>query len=97
MSGIPTRPLRSTSAPLDLPVAAVGEQIVRVACAHDTSAGQRQGDAGSVDGDPATAPLLGNVGCGTRATSGVEYEDRRDRWSLGCSVAMTFVAFVWTT
>ena len=59
---------------LDLAVAAVGEQVVGVACAHDAGAGQRQGYAGGVDGDPAAAPLLGDVGGGAGAAGGVEDE-----------------------
>ena len=57
-----------------LPVAAVGEQIPGIACAHDASAGERQGDAGGVDGDPAAAPLLGDVGSSASATGRVEDE-----------------------
>ena len=59
---------------LDLADAAVGEQVVRVTGAHDAGAGQSEGHAGSVDGDPAAAPLLGNVGGGSRAAGGVEDE-----------------------
>ena len=57
-----------------LAVLAVGEQVVRIASAHDAGAGQRERDAGSVDGDPAAAPLLGDVGRGARAAGGVENE-----------------------
>ena len=59
---------------LRLPLAAVGEEIVRVAGAHDPGAGQRQGHAGGVDGNPAAAPLLGDVGGGAGAAGGVEDE-----------------------
>ena len=54
---------------LDLAVAAVGEQVVGIACAHDAGAGERESDAGSVDGDPAAAPLLSDV-CGGAGTAG---------------------------
>ena len=59
---------------LQLPVAAVGEQVPRIARPHDAGAGERQGDAGGVDGDPAAAPLLGDVGGGAGATGRVEDE-----------------------
>ena len=59
---------------LDLAVAAVGEQVVGVAGPHDAGAGQREGDAGGVDGDPAAAPLLGDVRGGAGAAGRVENE-----------------------
>ena len=59
---------------LVLAVAAVGQQVVGITCAHDAGAGQCEGDARSVDGDPAAAPLLGDVRGGTRAAGGVEDE-----------------------
>ena len=43
---------------LPLPFRAVREEVVGIAGAHDAGAGQREGDAGGVDGDPAPAPLL---------------------------------------
>ena len=58
----------------DLAVAAVGEQVVGIACAHDAGAGQREGDAGGVDGDPAAAPLLGDVRGGAGAAGRVEHQ-----------------------
>ena len=57
-----------------LPVTAVGEQVPGIARPHDAGAGKRQGDAGGVDGDPAAAPLLGDVGGGAGAAGGVEDE-----------------------
>ena len=57
-----------------LPVAAVGEQVPGIARPHDAGAGERQGDAGGVDGDPAAAPLLGDVGGGARAAGGIKDE-----------------------
>ena len=59
---------------LDLPIAAVGQDVPGVAGAHDASAGQRQGDAGGVDGNPAPAPLLGHVGGGAGAAGGVQHQ-----------------------
>ena len=68
------RGLASERGFFDLAVAAVGEQVVGVASAHDAGAGEREGDAGGVDGDPAAAPLLGDV-CGSAgAAGGVEDE-----------------------
>ena len=57
-----------------LPVAAVGEQVPGIARPHDAGAGKRQGNAGGVDGDPAAAPLLGDVGGGAGTAGGVEDE-----------------------
>ena len=45
---------------LELAFSRVGQQVVRIACAHDAGAGQRQRDARGVDRDPAAAPLLGD-------------------------------------
>ena len=59
---------------LDLAVAAVGEQVVGIASAHDTGASKRKSDAGGVNGDPAAAPLFGDVRGGARAAGGVEDE-----------------------
>ena len=59
---------------LDLAGAAVGQQVVGIAGAHDAGAGEREGDAGGVDGDPAAAPLLGDVRGGAGAAGGVEDE-----------------------
>ena len=59
---------------LQLPVAAVGKQVPGIARPHDAGAGERQGDAGGVDGDPASAPLLGDVGGGAGAAGGIEDE-----------------------
>jgi hypothetical protein len=59
---------------LALALAGVLEQVVGVAGAHDAGAGEGQGDAGGVDGDPAAAPLFGDVGGGAGAAGGVEDE-----------------------
>ena len=59
---------------LALPFRAVREEVVGIAGAHDPGAGQREGDAGGVDGDPAPAPLLGDVGGGAGPAGGVEDE-----------------------
>ena len=60
-----------------LSLAAVGEQVVGVAGAHDAGAGQGEGDARGVDGDPTAAPLFGDVGGGAGAAGGVEDEVAR--------------------
>ena len=62
---------------LALSLGAVGQQVPRIACAHDAGAGECQRDAGGVDGDPATPPLLGNVGGGAGATGGVKHQIAR--------------------
>ena len=62
---------------LDLPVPAVRQDVVGVAGAHDAGAGQGQGDAGGVDGDPPPPPLLRHVGGGARTTGGVQHQVSR--------------------
>ncbi len=59
---------------LELAVAGIGEQVERIARAHDAGAGQRQRDARGVDRDPAAAPLLGDGGGGAGAAGWVEHE-----------------------
>ena len=59
---------------LDLPLRAVRQEIVRVAGAHDASAGKGQGDTRGVDGYPATPPLLSNVCGGARSARWVEHQ-----------------------
>ena len=59
---------------LPLPFGAVGEQIPGIARAHDARPRQRKRDAGCVDGDPAPAPLLGDIGRGAGAAGGVQHE-----------------------
>src|SRR5208282_1372193 len=51
----------------------IGEQIVGVAHAHDSSARKRERDPRGVDCDPPAPPLLSNRRRGTRATCRVEY------------------------
>ena len=58
----------------ELALTAVGKQVVGVTGAHDAGAGQSEGDAGGVDGNPAAAPLFGDVGGGAGAAGGVEHE-----------------------
>ena len=59
---------------LPLPLGAVGEQIPGIARAHDARPRQRERHAGGVDGDPAPAPLLGDVGRGARAAGRVQHQ-----------------------
>ena len=59
---------------LELAFAGIGQQVVGIAGAHEPGTGQGQGHAGGVDGDPAPAPLFGDVGGGAGATGGVEDE-----------------------
>ncbi len=56
------------------PLGAVGEEVIRVARGHDPGAGERQGHAGGVDGDPAAAPLLGHIGRGAGPAGRVEHQ-----------------------
>ena len=57
-----------------LPFRAVGEQIPRIACAHDARPRQRERHTGGVDGDPAPAPLLGDIGGGAGAAGRVQHQ-----------------------
>ena len=50
------------------------EKVMRIACAHQARACKRESNAASVDGYPAAAPLLGDVGCCTGAASRVDDE-----------------------
>ena len=59
---------------LALPLGAVGEQVPGIARAHDARARQRERHAGGVDGDPAPAPLLGDVSRGARAAGRVQHQ-----------------------
>ena len=59
---------------LELPVLAVGQDVVGIAGAHDAGAGQGQGDAAGVDGDPPPPPLLGHVGRGAGAAGRVQHQ-----------------------
>ena len=81
---------------LDLSGAAVGEQIVRITGAHDAGAGQREGHARSVDADPATAPLLGDIGGGAGAAGWIKYEVARiaghkNATGYNCSICFNYV------
>ena len=59
---------------LELAFAGIGQQVVGIARAHDAGAGQRQRHARGVNGDPAAAPLLGDVGGGAGTAGRVEHE-----------------------
>jgi hypothetical protein len=59
---------------LELAFAGIGEQVERIAGAHDAGAGQRECNARGVDRDPAAAPLLGDGGGGAGTAGRVEYE-----------------------
>ena len=59
---------------LALPLGAVGKQVPGIARTHDARPRQRERHAGGVDGDPAPAPLLGDVGGGARAAGWVQHE-----------------------
>ncbi len=53
---------------------AVAEQVEGVLRRHEAGARECQGDAGSVNGDPAPSPLFRNGGGGAGAAGGVEHE-----------------------
>ena len=59
---------------LALTLRAVGEEVVRLARAHDPGAGKCQRYSGGVDGNPAAAPLLGDVGGGAGPAGRVEHQ-----------------------
>jgi hypothetical protein len=52
----------------------LGEVVVGKSRGHEAGAGEGEGDARGVGGDPAAAPLLGDVGRRPRTASGVEDE-----------------------
>ena len=52
----------------------MGQLVVVVERGHQTLLGQGERHPRGVAGDPAAAPLLGDVGCCAAAASGVEYE-----------------------
>ncbi len=56
------------------PFGRVGQQVVGKLRGHQARAGQGQGDAAGVDGDPAPAPLLGDVGGCAAAACRVEHQ-----------------------
>ena len=57
-----------------LPFGAVCQQVVGIARAHDPRPSERQRNAGGVDRDPTSTPMLGYVGRGPRATGGVQHQ-----------------------
>ena len=59
---------------LELAFAGIGQQVKRIARAHDAGTGQRQRHARGVNRDPAAAPLLGDGGGGAGTAGRVEHE-----------------------
>jgi len=57
-----------------LPFFAVGQQVIGITGPHDAGSCQGQGNPGCIDGDPAAAPLFGNIGGGAGTAGGVEDE-----------------------
>ena len=79
LADVAARGLAARDAPRDfgflqLAFGRVGQQVVRIARTHDAGASQCQRHTRGVDGDPAAAPLLGDVGRGARAAGGVKHE-----------------------
>jgi hypothetical protein len=60
-----------------LPLGAVGEQVIRVARAHNPRSRQRQGHARGVDRDPAPAPLFGDSGGRAGAAGRIQHQVAR--------------------
>ena len=52
----------------------VRQQVVGIAGSHEAGAGQGEGHARGVEGDPAPAPLLGHVGGGARTAGRVQHQ-----------------------
>ena len=52
----------------------VGQQVVGIFRSHQARASQGQGDAAGVAGDPAPAPLLGDIGGRAAAACRVEHQ-----------------------
>src|SRR5258706_6119624 len=52
----------------------VGQQVVGILGGHQAGTRQRQSDAAGVAGDPAPAPLLGNIGGSATAAGWIEHE-----------------------
>src|SRR5207244_765379 len=65
----------------ELTVARVRKQVIRISRTHDACSRQRKCDAGRIHGDPATAPLFGDVRRRSRATGGIQ-DARGDRTSF---------------
>ena len=59
---------------LDLAFAGIGQQVKRIACAHDAGTSQCQRDTRGINRDPAAAPLLGDGGGGTGTAGRVKHE-----------------------
>ena len=59
---------------LELAFAGIGQQVKRIARAHDAGTGQRQRHARGVNRDPAAAPLLGDIGGGAGTAGRIKHE-----------------------
>ena len=57
-----------------VPFGRVGEEVAGELGGHQAGAGQGQGDAAGVEGDPAPPPLLGHIGGRAAASGGIENE-----------------------
>ena len=62
---------------LELTVTAISKQIVWVARAHNARTGKSKRNSRSIDRDPSTTPLFGNIGSSARAASGIKNEIAR--------------------
>ena len=74
MHGLRTRRGAGDFCFLDLAFAGVGQQVKRIACAHDAGTGQGQRHARGINRDPAAAPLLGDSGSGAGTAGRIEHE-----------------------
>ncbi len=61
-----------TLKPLPYSLLWMGQLIVIKECSHEALLCQGNGYSRGIAGDPASAPLLGHVGGGARATGGIE-------------------------
>ncbi len=67
----------------------VGEKIIWITRSHQTRAGERDSDARCINGDPAPAPLLSDVGGSAGAAGWIQHEVAR----IGCHQDAAFNHF----
>ena len=62
---------------LDLAFAGIGQQVKRIARAHDSGTGQRQRHARGVNRDPSATPLLCDIGRSAGPACGIHHQIAR--------------------
>jgi len=60
-----------------LPLGRIGKEVEGITGTHQASASQGQRDPTRVDGDPAAAPLFGDIGGGARTTGRIQNQITR--------------------